>query len=124
MSEPTAANAKLWNYREDLIMFDFVSVDSKPMCIECGAILTNYSMKKVKQEHYQKSKHPLTVGKDREYCENKKKRQPVKLFIYYEIHSIMHSAFNLLVFPNSMFTPFFVCFLSMKGLCALWRNST
>ena len=33
---------------------------------------------------------------------------------------IMHSAFNLLIFPNSMFTPF----KKMKGLCALWRNST
>ena len=31
----------------------------------------------------------------------------------------MHSDFNLLVFPNSMFKPFF----TTKGLCALWRNS-
>ena len=33
---------------------------------------------------------------------------------------IMHSAFNLLVFHNSMFTPFFF----FEGLCALQRNST
>ena len=33
--------------------------------------------------------------------------------------SIMHSAFNLFVFPNSMFTPLLFCFLKyffMKGL--------
>ena len=35
---------------------------------------------------------------------------------------IIHSAFNLSAFRNSMFTSFFV-FL-MKGLCALWRNGT
>ena len=43
------------------------------------------------------------------------------------ILSIMHSAFNLLVFPNSMFTSllFFSIFIFlMKGLCALRRNST
>ena len=33
---------------------------------------------------------------------------------------IMHSAFNLLFFPNSMFKPF----SSMNGLCALWSSST
>ena len=32
----------------------------------------------------------------------------------------MRSAFNLLIFPNSMFHTIFY----MKGLCALWRNST
>ena len=36
---------------------------------------------------------------------------------------IMQSAFNLLVFPNSIFTPLLLFFL-MKGLCALRRNST
>ena len=35
----------------------------------------------------------------------------------------MRSAFNLFVFPNSMFTPFFVfLFTFMKGLCTLLRN--
>ena len=79
MLDPTANKAKLRNDREDFIMFGFVSVDSKPMCPECGAILTNDSMKKVILEHHQKSVHPSYVGKDREYLENKKKRQPVKL---------------------------------------------
>ena len=79
MSEPTAKKSKLRNDREDFIMFGFVSVDSKPMCPECGAILTNDSMKKVILEHHQKSVHPSSVGKDRQYLENKKKRQPVKL---------------------------------------------
>ena len=37
-------------------------------------------MKKVKLLHHQKSKHPSSVGKDREYFERKKKTQPVKLF--------------------------------------------
>ena len=69
---------KLRNYIEDFIMIGFVSVDSKPMCLECGAILTNDSMKKLKLEHHQKSVHPSSVGKDREYSENRKKRQPVK----------------------------------------------
>ena len=68
-----------WNHREDYIMRGFVSVDRKPMCLECGAILTNDSMKKVKLEHHQKSKHPSSVGKEREYFEYKKNRQPVKL---------------------------------------------
>ena len=27
----------------------------------------------------------------------------------------MHSAFNLLVFPNSMFTPLLLCFFYWKG---------
>ena len=72
MSEPTAKKVKLRNYI-DLIMLGFVSVDSKSMCHECGAILTNYSMKKVKLEHHRKSKHPSSVGKDMEYFENKKK---------------------------------------------------
>ena len=33
---------------------------------------------------------------------------------------IMHSAFNLLVFPNSIFTPFF----HERAMCSLGRNST
>ena len=44
---------------------------------------------------------------------------------------IMHSAFNLFVFPNSMFTSLFFCIILyfiyiffMKGLWALRRNST
>ena len=72
MSEPSEQRqsepkAKLRNYREGFIMFGFVSVDSKPMCIECGANLTNNCMKKAKLEHHQKSKHPTSVGKDWEY---------------------------------------------------------
>ena len=43
-------------------------------------------------------------------------------FVYFMYYLASCSAFNVLVFPNSMFTPFF-CF-SMTGLCALWRNST
>ena len=46
MSEPTAKKAKLRNYRY-FTMFGFVSVDSKPMCLEGGAILTNDSLRKV-----------------------------------------------------------------------------
>ena len=78
MSEPTAEKAKLGNYR-DFIMLGFISVDSKLLCLEYGAILTNDSMKEVKLEHRQKSKHPSSVGKHREYFKNEKKRQPVKL---------------------------------------------
>ena len=47
MSEPTAKKAKLRNYREDFTIFGFVFVDSRPMCLECGAIHTNDFMKKV-----------------------------------------------------------------------------
>ena len=61
-------------------MFAFVSVDAKPMCLECGVMLTNDSVKKVKLLYHQKSKHSLSVGKDRECFERKKKTQPVKLF--------------------------------------------
>ena len=75
-----AKKAKLRHYNDDFIMFGFVSVDAKPMCLECGATLTNDSMKKVKLLHHQKSKHPSSVGKDREYFERKKKTQPVKPF--------------------------------------------
>ena len=49
------------------------------MCLECGAILTKDFMKKAKLEHHKKSMHPSSVGKDREYPKNVKKRQPVKL---------------------------------------------
>ena len=42
--------------------------------------------------------------------------------LFHVLICIMHSAFNLLVFPNSMFTP--LLFFLMKGLCALRRNST
>ena len=38
---------KLRHYNDDFILFGFVSVDSKPKCIECGVMLTNDSMKKV-----------------------------------------------------------------------------
>ena len=71
--------AKLRNYREDFIMVGFVSVDLKAMCLECGAILTNDSMKKAELEHHLKSRHPSFVGKDKEYFENVNKRQPVKI---------------------------------------------
>ncbi|XP_029646257.1 protein FAM200B-like [Octopus sinensis] len=79
MSEPTAKKAKLGNYKEDFIMFGFVSVHSKPMCLECDAIMTHHSMKKVKLELHQKLRHPSSVDKGREYFENKKKIQPIKL---------------------------------------------
>ena len=46
MSKPTDKKARHGKYR-DFIMLGLVSVDSKPMCLECGAILTNDSMKKV-----------------------------------------------------------------------------
>ncbi|XP_036369722.1 SCAN domain-containing protein 3-like [Octopus sinensis] len=49
------------------------------LCLECDAIMTNHSMKKVKLEQHQKLKHPKSVGKDREYFENKKKIQSIKL---------------------------------------------
>ena len=62
------------------ITFGFVSVESKPMCLECGVMLTNDSMKKVKLLHHQKFKHSSSVGNDREYFVRKKKTQPVKLF--------------------------------------------
>ena len=65
MSEaPVAKKAKLRHYNDALIMFGFVSVDTKLMCLECGVMLTNDSMKKVKLPHHQKSKHPSSVGKD------------------------------------------------------------
>ncbi|XP_029636964.1 SCAN domain-containing protein 3-like [Octopus sinensis] len=79
MSEPTAKKAKPRNYREDFIMFCFVSVDSKPMCLECDAIMTNHSTKKVKLEQHQKLRCPSSVGKGRKYFENKKEIQPIKL---------------------------------------------
>eukprot|EP00106_Octopus_bimaculoides_P008132 XP_014775574.1 PREDICTED: SCAN domain-containing protein 3-like [Octopus bimaculoides] len=60
-------------------MFGFVSLDSKPMCLECDAIMTNHSMKKVKLEQHQKLRHPSSVGKGREYFGNKKKIQLIKL---------------------------------------------
>ena len=64
-------------------MFGFVSVDAKPMCLECGVMLTNDSMKKVKLLHHQKSKHSSSVDKDREYFERKKKNtasQTIRLY--------------------------------------------
>ena len=43
--------------------------------------------------------------------------------LFHVLICFMHSAFNLLVFHNSMFTPLLLIFL-LKGLCALRRNST
>ena len=40
--------------------------------------------------------------------------------LFHVLFCIMYSAFNQLFFHNSMFTPFSY----VKGLCALWRNST
>ena len=40
--------------------------------------------------------------------------------LFHVLFCVMLSDFNLLVFPNSMFTLFFL----MTGQCALWRNST
>ena len=59
-------------------MFSFVFVDSKPMCHECGAVLTHNSMKRVPLEQHQKSKHPSPFGEDRECFESQKRRQPVQ----------------------------------------------
>ena len=42
--------------------------------------------------------------------------------LFHVLICIMHSAFNLLFFPNSMFTP--LLFFILKGLCVLRRNST
>ena len=56
LSKPTAKKAKWRNYRENFIMFGFISVDSK--CLECGAMHRNDSMKKVRLEHHHKSKRP------------------------------------------------------------------
>ena len=42
--------------------------------------------------------------------------------LFQVLFCIMHSAFNLLAYPNCMFTLFFIIF--MQGLCALLRNST
>ena len=69
---PPSKKAKVRHYIDDFFLFAFVPVDNKPLCIECGTILTNDSMKKVKLELHQKSKHPLSVGKDKEYLESKK----------------------------------------------------
>ena len=44
--------------------------------------------------------------------------------LFHVLACIMHSAFNLLVFPNYMFTSLLLFFFLMKGLCALQRNST
>ena len=43
--------------------------------------------------------------------------------LFHVLICIVHSAFNLLVFRNSMFTPLLFFYL-LKGLCALRRNST
>ena len=38
--------------------------------------------------------------------------------LFHALICIMHIAFSLLVFPNSMFTPFFV-FLNERAMCSL-----
>ena len=60
------------HYNHDFIMFGFVFVYAKRMSLECGTMLTNDSMKKIKLLHHQKSKHPSSVGEDREDFERKK----------------------------------------------------
>ena len=81
MSEaPVDKKAKLRYYNDDVIMLGFAFVDAKLICLECGVMLTNDSMKKVKLLHHQKSKHSSSVGKDREYFKRKNRTQPVKLF--------------------------------------------
>ena len=44
--------------------------------------------------------------------------------LFHVLTCTMHSAFNLLVFPNSMFTSLLLLLFFMKGICALMRNST
>ncbi|XP_052821561.1 SCAN domain-containing protein 3-like [Octopus bimaculoides] len=63
----------------ELIELYFVSAETQNLCLECDAIMTNHSIKKVKLEQHQKLRHPLSVDKGREYFENKKKIQPIKL---------------------------------------------
>ena len=47
------------------------------------------------------------------------------VYLFHALTCTMHSAFNLLVFPNSMFTSLLLLFFfPMKWLCALRRNST
>ena len=92
MSEaPVAKKAKLRHYNDAFFMFGFESVEAKPMCLEYGVMLTNDYMKKVKLLHHQKSKHPLSVGKDREYFEIKKKAQPAKLLDFVKKNNSAHA---------------------------------
>ena len=57
---------------KDFVMFGCVFVHSKPVCVECGVILTDDSMKRVKLKQCQKSMHPAFVGEDMECFENKR----------------------------------------------------
>ena len=75
-------------------MFGFVSIDSKPMCLKCCAILTNDSTKKGKLELHQKS----PVGKDREYFENKNRWQPVQLSNFANMMNIAKSDTDTMLF--------------------------
>ena len=73
-------------YNEEFILLGFVkqSDSNKPVCVECGLVMSNDSMKKAKLEIHQKTKHPSSVGKDKKYFELKLKSQPVKLADFFK----------------------------------------
>ena len=87
---PVAKKVKLRHYNDTFIMFDFVSVDAKPMYLECGVMLTNDSIKSSCCIIKNSSIH-LSVGKDREYFKRRKKTQPVKLFDFVKKNNIANA---------------------------------
>ena len=76
---PVAKKVKLRQNNDAFIMFEFVSVDAKPMHLKCGVMLTNDSIKSSCCIIKNSSIHHLLV-KIGNILREKKTTQPVKLF--------------------------------------------
>lgn len=68
------AKKKLRHYDKAYINLGFIEGQdkSRPECIFCGEKLANDSMKPSKMKRHQETKHPETIGKDKEFFERKK----------------------------------------------------
>lgn len=80
------AKKKLRHYDKTYINFGFIEGQdkSRPECVFCGEKLANDSMKPSKMKRHQETKHPETIGKDKEFLERKKRDGSVKKIDRYQ----------------------------------------
>ena len=75
MPEKTSKNVVRKN-DPDYIRFGFTMAGSedhpKLQCVECGEVLSNEALKPSKRQRNLSTKHPLCVGRNKEYFERRK----------------------------------------------------
>ncbi|KAJ8349042.1 hypothetical protein SKAU_G00276310 [Synaphobranchus kaupii] len=80
----SATKKKIRTYQESYINLGFTEGTDKtrPECVICGEKLANDSMKPSKMKRHQETKHPETVGKDRDFDETTTVADEAVLVVY------------------------------------------